>query len=185
MKLNLGSGEDYQTGYINVDLYASNANMKFDLNKIPYPFIDSSIDEILMKHTLEHLDKPINVVNEMIRICKSGAKLIIEVPHYNHSAAVEAAHKTFFNDTWFNYWIPTNEHQKNYPRNGTLKLIKIIQKPTILGYCVPFSRLRMFLTKVLNVPLIFSLTFILEVNKNDGKTIISGHRKNKGKSSII
>lgn len=166
MKLNLGSGDDLKQDYVNVDLYEPKADMKWDLNNIPYPFEDSSIDEILMQHVLEHFEKPIDVINECIRILRPGGKLIVETPHYNHSAAVEAAHTTFFNDTWFNYWYePKKSYHKFYPRNGYLKLIKLKQKPTFLGRLIIFSGLRMTLTKVLNIPFIFSLIYTLEVVK--------------------
>lgn len=162
-RINLGSGDDLREGYINVDLYEPTADIKHDLNSIPYPFSDNFADEILMQHVLEHCDKPIDVVNECIRILKPSGKLIVEVPMYNHAAAIEAAHTTFFNDTYFNYWYkPKKSYHKFYPRTGFLKLVKLEQKPTILGKFVPF---RLFFTKVLNIPLIFSLIFTLEVKK--------------------
>jgi predicted SAM-dependent methyltransferase len=165
MKLNLGCGDDIREGYINADLYSPTADVKCNLDEI-LPWEDNSVDEIICIHTLEHCKDPIVTVNEMIRICKSGAKITIEVPHYNHAAAVEAAHTTFFNDTWFNYWnIPQKEYHKYYPRTGYLKLINLKQKATWIGKLIPFSGLRMALTKGLNIPLIFSLIYTLEVSK--------------------
>lgn len=166
VKIHLGCGDVIKEGYVNVDLYSSTADLKWDLNVFPYPFADNSADEILIIHTLEHCKEPMKVVDEMIRICKPGGKIIVEVPHYNHANAVEAAHTTFFNDSWFNYWYePKKSYHAYYPRNGLLKLLKIKQKPTILGRLVPIPSLRMLITKTLNIPLIFSLIFELEVVK--------------------
>ena len=166
IRINLGSGDDIREGYVNVDLYEPLADIKHNLNSIPYPFKSNSADEIILIHALEHCEKPIDVINECIRILCPGGKLIVETPHYNHSAAVEAAHTTFFNDTWFNYWYePIKSYHKNYPRAGFLKLLEIKQKPTILGVFIPINKLRMVITKGLNIPLIFSLVFTLEVIK--------------------
>ena len=56
MKLNLGCGHDHKEGYVNVDVSdLGKPDMVVDLEVLPWPWQDSSIDEILIKHTLEHL----------------------------------------------------------------------------------------------------------------------------------
>lgn len=44
----------------------------WDLNKCPYPFEDDSVDYVLAKHVLEHLDDVISVMNGLHRILKKG-----------------------------------------------------------------------------------------------------------------
>ena len=47
-KLNLGCGEDYKEGYVNVDFHGHvNIDVQHDLNSIPYPFADNSFDHVL------------------------------------------------------------------------------------------------------------------------------------------
>jgi predicted SAM-dependent methyltransferase len=85
IKLNLGSGGDYINGYINVDLYAENADERFDVAKLPYQ--DNSIDEIRAYHVIEHFDylQAHDVLKEWNRVLKSGSKIFIETPDFLES----------------------------------------------------------------------------------------------------
>ena len=59
-KLNLGCGGDYKKGWVNLD-YRSNikTDVKWNLEKFPYPFKPNTFDEILLKSVLEHMQNPI------------------------------------------------------------------------------------------------------------------------------
>ena len=75
MKLNLGCGESKREGYINLDY------PEINLEKIPYPFDDNSVDEVLLSHVLEHLwIKPTLVIEEIHRILKPDGILILKLP---------------------------------------------------------------------------------------------------------
>lgn len=104
MKLNLGCGEDYKEGFVNID---NNTNYKadkyFDLNIIPYPFEDNCFDEVVMNMIIEHLDNPIEVLKEISRICCNGAKIQVIVPHATtYSNFGDIQHKHFFTEKSFN-----------------------------------------------------------------------------------
>ena len=87
LKLNLGSGQNPLEGYINVDKYGD-PDIKCDLEAFPWPFEDSSVDEVTLNHVLEHLgaapDVFINIMKELYRVCKPGALVHINVPHPRH-----------------------------------------------------------------------------------------------------
>lgn len=87
MKLHLGCGTDKLDGWVNVDR-AHDPDVKHDLEVFPWPWPDSSADEVLANHVLEHLgasaDKFIGVMKELYRVCKPGAKVKIVVPHPRH-----------------------------------------------------------------------------------------------------
>ncbi len=102
-KLNLGCGEDYKSGWINLDFRKNvNADIKHDLNKIPYPFKNNSFNEILLKMILEHLDNPIKVLREVIRISKENAKIKIIVPHaFSYANNTDLQHKSRFTENSF------------------------------------------------------------------------------------
>jgi len=101
MKLNLGCGFNYLEGYINCDLRKSvNADKYFDMNIFPYPFEDSSVDEVILSHILEHLDNVVDVLTEVYRFCKPSAIIKIDVPYFaNESAFSDIEHKHFFTYT--------------------------------------------------------------------------------------
>jgi len=60
-KLNLGCGNDYKKGWINLDVIDVKKDVNQDINKIPWPFKKDTFNEILMKMILEHVEKPIEV----------------------------------------------------------------------------------------------------------------------------
>ena len=82
LKLNLGCGRNYKTGWINIDL-DSNTDLKLDLRK-PFPFDDNSCSMIYSEHFFEHLTHPqhttINLM-ESYRVLESGGILHIGVPN--------------------------------------------------------------------------------------------------------
>jgi predicted SAM-dependent methyltransferase len=78
LKLHLGCGRKKLDGWLNCDLYGSDMDM--DIRSLP--FDDSSADEILAVHVLEHFYKHdiLNVLVEWRRVLKVGGKLVAELP---------------------------------------------------------------------------------------------------------
>jgi hypothetical protein len=87
IKLNLGSGKNPQMGYVNVDKYGE-PDLRHDLERFPWPWHNSSVSEILLNHTLEHLgraaDTFLRIMQEIYRICLDRALIHIAVPHPRH-----------------------------------------------------------------------------------------------------
>ena len=89
-KLNLGCGSSVLDGYINVDKFSYyKPNLIHDLEIIPYPFDENSVDEIILSHVLEHIGQDPEIFNkivkELYRICKNDTLIHIYVPHPNHN----------------------------------------------------------------------------------------------------
>ena len=89
-KLNLGCGSSILKGYVNVDKSSYyKPDLIHDLEEIPYPFEDSSVDEIILSHVLEHIGQDPKVFNKIIkelyRICKNSSIIHIYLPHPRHN----------------------------------------------------------------------------------------------------
>ena len=89
LKLNLGCGLNKYDGYVNVDHSAAlGPDIVWDLEQMPWPWEDSSVDEILMEHVLEHLGETssqyLKIWQEIYRVGKDGCAVRIMVPHWTH-----------------------------------------------------------------------------------------------------
>ena len=91
MRLNLGCGSRKLAGWVNVDRYAGcQPDQVVDLEQLPWPWADNSVEEIQLIHVLEHLgqspERYLAIVGELYRICAPGAKIFIVVPHPRHDS---------------------------------------------------------------------------------------------------
>jgi hypothetical protein len=89
VRLNLGCGSKKLDGWINVDkIGAAAPDQIVDLEALPWPWPDDSVDEVLLSHVLEHLgaetDVYLGIIKELYRICRDGARITIVVPHPRH-----------------------------------------------------------------------------------------------------
>lgn len=110
MKLNIGCGRKKIEDYINCDISRSvNPDIILDLEK-PLPFIDNSVDEIVLSHVLEHVNNFISLMHQLWRISTKNAKIKICVPFYSSLYAfIDPTHVRFFTPFSFNYFKGNNE----------------------------------------------------------------------------
>jgi predicted SAM-dependent methyltransferase len=115
--LDLGCGVRKQSGMVGIDINPrSQADVIHDLNKFPYPFGDSTFDEILADNTLEHLDNLPRVMEELHRIAKPGSVIKITVPYFRARwAFVDPTHRHFFTIDSFRYFDPDHAFHERYP----------------------------------------------------------------------
>lgn len=123
MKLNLGCGNDYKKGYVNVD---SSKDVKPDkvwnLEKTPLPFKDNSVDEILAFHVLEHINNFLPLIHEFHRICKQGARIKIKTPFYAAWGQFnDPTHVRFFSPFTFNYFNKWKNYSHQVGATGKKK----------------------------------------------------------------
>lgn len=89
MKLNLGCGRHRLEGFVNVDAEAAcEPDQVVDLERFPWPWPDNSVEEVLLRHVLEHLGADakvfLKIMQELYRVCAPGAVVKIQVPHPRH-----------------------------------------------------------------------------------------------------
>ena len=96
MKLEFGGGKKPRgDGWVNVD-QCQEADVIHNLNLRPWPFADDSAEEIYSSHCLEHLIQPVEVLREVARIGKLGAKVEIRVPAPYSDLAMVVGHLHVF-----------------------------------------------------------------------------------------
>lgn len=107
---NLGCGSQDFPGTTGVDwLDAPHIKIKHDLNQYPWPIPDSSADAVLAFHVMEHISDLFKTFNEIYRISKNGAHVLIEVPHFRYSSAFkDPTHIHFWTCKTINYFLKPN-----------------------------------------------------------------------------
>ena len=104
--LDFGCGKNKYKDAVGIDFNKNtDADIIHDLNKFPYPFDDNEFDKILCNHILEHLDNIVQVLEEIHRIGKPDALVIINAPFFTSvDAFADLTHKHFFSARSFDYF---------------------------------------------------------------------------------
>ena len=132
--LDLGCGNKKRDGAIGVDFNSrTNPDIVHDLNKFPYPFGDSSVDTVIIDNTLEHLDDPLLVMEEIYRIIRGKGLVKVIVPYFRSASAfIDPTHKHFFTVNSFAYYDPSNEICNRYDyTTARFKVVKIVFNETL------------------------------------------------------
>lgn len=127
----LGCGVKKYEGAIGVDMRpATKADVIHDLNTFPYPFADSEFDKIICDSVLEHLDDVIKVMEEIHRIAKNKAQVIVTVPHFSSDDAfIDITHKHFFSKRSFDVFSADKSPFSFY----SSKKFRIVKAKIIFG----------------------------------------------------
>lgn len=112
-KLNIGCGEDIKEGYVNLDFVKQpGVDVVHDVNKFPWPFKDNTFDLVFASHVLEHIDL-IDVMREIHRISRNGARIIIRSPHFSCGVSYrDPTHKTLMSYFIFDYFCSPGNYYK-------------------------------------------------------------------------
>ncbi len=127
---NLGCGKQNYPGTIGVDKVATDklphVKINHDLDKFPWPIPDNDADVVVAFHFIEHVDDLFRTMQEIHRISKNGARVIIEVPHFRYSSAFkDPTHKHFFTCKTMNYFCKPNHSFMYLPIRFKLKYLSI------------------------------------------------------------
>ncbi|MHC4617097.1 MAG: class I SAM-dependent methyltransferase [Planctomycetota bacterium] len=104
--LDLGCGTAKVDSAIGVDIISlPGVDAIVDASRFPYPFSDNSFDEIYMLDIIEHLPNTVSVMEEIYRIARPSARVVIRVANWNHRYAVmDPTHVGFFTENSFDFF---------------------------------------------------------------------------------
>ena len=104
--LDVGCGINKRPGAIGIDRNpASRADALVDLDRFPYPFRDSSFDELQAVHVIEHVTDVLKTMEEFHRLVRAGGEVIIVTPHYtDFSSFCDPTHRWHLNSFSMRYF---------------------------------------------------------------------------------
>jgi SAM-dependent methyltransferase len=118
VKLFLGCGREYRDGWVHVDRCPlDHVDVVHDLNVIPWPFDDDSVDQVDAIDVVEHLDDVVRFMNECWRILRPGGILAIQaVSWQSENLWRDPTHKRGFHRDTFLYFDPRTDWGDRYGR---------------------------------------------------------------------
>jgi len=123
----VGCGRNKKKGFYGIDkFYFPGVDKVCDIDK-GLKLENNSVDEVYTSHFLEHVDNFEFVFQEILRVCKPNAKIIVEVPYFSGRSAFFEFHKRFFRHSSFQ----TFEDRKDSMISGQKTYIKITKRKLI------------------------------------------------------
>lgn len=114
--LHLGCGSKKLKNAIGIDILKfPNVDIVHNLDIVPWPIKENSVDVIYAHSFLEHVNDTINFFNECHRVSKNGAHIIIAVPYFRSvDAFSDPTHKHFFTHNSLDYFIDGSNSLSDY-----------------------------------------------------------------------
>jgi len=124
--LDVGCGKAKIDGALGIDRAAlPGVDIVADLNVRPWPVETSSIDHIVCKHVISHLDNFIGTIEEMHRVAKPGAIVEILAPHYtSDNANTDPTIRTRAGIRTMNYFCPQYDFKFQYYSDVRFEMLK-------------------------------------------------------------
>jgi SAM-dependent methyltransferase len=108
--LDVGCGIKKYPGAIGIDrLPGTAADIVHDLDHFPWPLPDSSFDQLRLIHVIEHVGDVIRTMEELHRLGRNGARVVIATPHYtDFSSFCDPTHRWHLNSFSLRYFGADN-----------------------------------------------------------------------------
>lgn len=149
--LDVGCGINKYPGSIGIDRIAgTRADVLCELDHFPYPFRDSSFDEVRAIHVIEHVSDVIRTMEEFHRLARAGGEVFIVTPHYtDFSSFCDPTHRWHLNSFSLRYFGPSHGGFGYYSRarfseiSVRLKLLALwrwLGFELLVNHSLPFRR---------------------------------------------
>jgi hypothetical protein len=108
--LDVGCGIKKYPGAMGIDrLPGTAADIVYDLDHFPWPLPDSSFDQLRLIHVIEHVGDVIRTMEELHRLGRNGARVVIATPHYtDFSSFCDPTHRWHLNSFSLRYFGADN-----------------------------------------------------------------------------
>lgn len=129
--LDIGCGRNKKEGAIGIDFCSNtNADIIHNLNIFPWPLSDNIFEKVIMNNVIEHLDDIVKVMEEIHRVSKNGAEVIITTPHFSSLYSwQDPTHKHHLALDSFDFFTKDTRHSNFY----TDKTFEILEKRIDFG----------------------------------------------------
>lgn len=134
-KLNVGCGKDIRPDFVNLDVAPlPGVDVVHDLTRKPWPFEDNRFDHIELINVLEHLPDTIGTLEELHRIARDGATLIVRVPFWNSpDMLADPTHKRSFSERTLNFFDPAFPECRDRPYYSSARF-RIVRKSCYIRF---------------------------------------------------
>jgi len=137
--LDIGCGRNKFPGAEGIDFAANSvADVRHDLNVFPYPLPDSRYEVILLRNVIEHLQDVVRLMEEVHRVGKSGADVIVTTPHFSSLYSYQdPTHIRHLALDSMDYFTENTKHSNFYSD----RRFRIVGRGLDFGKSLPFSLL--------------------------------------------
>lgn len=133
-KLNLGCGNDYRQGWLNIDISPEvNPDMHFDAFSFPWKdLLDGHFELVLVNHLVEHIPHAVKgssgegffvFFEEIYRILKDYGAVLLKVPHWKHpNTFIDPTHTRVLHRKTFEFFDPS--HPSHYGTQAKFRVTR-------------------------------------------------------------
>ena len=118
-----GGGRTGLPDRLNVDILpGADVVWNFDEGVLPFP--DNVCGDLYTAHCLEHVQPVHEIVGEILRVCRIGARVEMRVPHWLHSMASCPGHCHVISDRQIQIWCE-QPHAHPFPADKRFRLVNL------------------------------------------------------------
>jgi hypothetical protein len=122
-----GGGRTGLPDRLNIDRLAG-ADLVWDFDRGQVPLVSDTVSDLYTAHCLEHVLPVHEIVGEILRVCRIGARVEIRVPHWLHPMASCPGHHHVISDRQIRIWCEQPEAHP-FPEQKRLRLVNLHYQP--------------------------------------------------------